>query len=170
MALPQGGLIICDTGTGRFVEINENKDVVWKYRNPLTSSGLATQFDNIDGLNNQAFRAEKYPSNFAGFIGKDLTPIGTIENENSLSEECLLALPEETNSSTIKIINPAVNDQVEFTESIQAKTIQLLNLSGEIIFQWNNVEGKILNFSNLSKGVYIVRIPEMQFQERIIIL
>lgn len=169
ISLPQGGFMICETSTGRFIEINENKDVVWQYRSPLTEFGIASQFSDINGINNTMFRATKYPSNFVGFIGKDLTPLGIIENSNSISDDCVLDLTVKSEEPTMIIINPVVNGQIEFTKSIVTQKVQLLNLAGELIFQWNSVDEKILNLPIISKGVYILSIPEREFQERIIV-
>jgi hypothetical protein len=52
--------------------------VIWLYVNPVGPSGVLTQGDDPNGLQN-AFRCSRYASDFAGFDGRDLTPGGPIE-------------------------------------------------------------------------------------------
>lgn len=170
VSLPLGGFMICESATGQIIEINEDKDSVWMYRSPVTELGIAFQFSDLNGFNNQMFRATKYPFNFPGFIGNDLTPTGPLENANTLTESCILGIQEDAEVSNFQIVNPVMDGQIEFIKAIQVKNVQLLNLKGEIICEWNGVFGQILTLPDLSKGVYIVRIPEAHFQERIIIL
>ena len=63
---------------GEFYEIDPGGELVWLYVNPVGPSGVLTQGDEPNGLQN-AFRCSRYASDFAGFDGRDLTPGGPIE-------------------------------------------------------------------------------------------
>lgn len=84
---PNGNLTVCEAGRGRFFEIDPAGNVVWHYQNPdagfiVSQGGTSGNFD--------CYRAEKYPPNYAAFTGRDLTPMGIIENANSVSDNCTI--------------------------------------------------------------------------------
>ena len=64
--------------------------------NPVVNTGPLTQGDTIpitsNGWGNPTFRCTKYPTNFSGFIGKDLTP-GSFIELNPLSSSCEMISP-----------------------------------------------------------------------------
>ena len=76
--LENGNTLICDGAHGTFFEIDSLENIVWKYINPVVNIGPLTQGDTIpitsNGWGNPTFRCTKYPINFSGFIGKNLTP------------------------------------------------------------------------------------------------
>jgi hypothetical protein len=59
---------------------------VWKYSNPVNHNGPQT--DGEVSNNNALFRCEFYPDTFAAFIGKNLSPKGTLE-KNPLPYSCI---------------------------------------------------------------------------------
>ena len=82
-SLPNGNFIICEFSTGKISEINKAGNHLWTYINP-SGKEVFNQFDIP--VANGLFRAEKYPSNYVGFMGKDLSSQGIIENQNDNSE------------------------------------------------------------------------------------
>ena len=89
--LANGNTLICDGAHGTFFEIDTLENIVWKYINPVVNTGPLTQGDTIpitsNGWGNPTFRCTKYPTNFSGFNGKDLTP-GSFIELNPLSSSC----------------------------------------------------------------------------------
>ncbi len=76
--LEDGHTLICEGETGRFFEIDGDERIIWQYVNPVDNSGPRRQgSDTLD--NNQVFRCRRYPPDYPGFTGKDLTPSGPIE-------------------------------------------------------------------------------------------
>lgn len=75
--LANGNTLICEGVGGRFLEVNQEKEIVWEYVNPVNAAGIMTQGDALVG--NNVFRCTKYPYDYPAFIGKDLTPQGFIE-------------------------------------------------------------------------------------------
>jgi len=82
--LSNGNFLINAGSPGYIFEIDENRDRVWEYVIPLFGDTPATQGSNVN--NNGTFRAYKFPKDFVGFEGVDLTPGEPIENDpNPLS-------------------------------------------------------------------------------------
>jgi hypothetical protein len=84
--LPNGNTLI-DSGThGRFIEVTLSGETVWEYVNPVVLNGPLGKTDVIPSdparageFMNACFRVLRYPLDYIGFAGKDLTPSGTIE-------------------------------------------------------------------------------------------
>jgi hypothetical protein len=69
---------------GELVEVTHDGGIVWHYINPVAAYGPMKQGDKIPetpkgGRNNWVFKARRYPPDFPGLQGKDLTPKGYIE-------------------------------------------------------------------------------------------
>ena len=86
--LPNGNTLIAEGMTGRIFELEGGSDaLVWEYVNPIVQTGPLSQGDVIPAfgppgsrrLQNAVYRALRYGADFAGFDGRDLTPIGAIE-------------------------------------------------------------------------------------------
>jgi len=82
--LPNGNTLICDGTHGRLFEITPEKELVWDYLCPVSNNGIMNQGDEIelDIRNHQynaVFKVHRYPSDFPGFEGKDMTPGEPIE-------------------------------------------------------------------------------------------
>ena len=83
--LPNGNTLICEgRGTttndaANFLEVTDAGDVVWRYVNPVNNSGPVAQGTTPDVQHN-SFRVTRYPLDFPGFDGEDLTPDGPLES------------------------------------------------------------------------------------------
>ncbi len=82
--LPNGNTLICAGVLGTFFEVTSAGETVWKYVNPVVRGGTLAQgerpgVDERGHYLNAVFKVHRYPPDFAGFAGRDLTPIGPIE-------------------------------------------------------------------------------------------
>jgi len=83
--LPNGNTLICAGIFGDLFEVTTNGTIVWRYICPETDAPLAQDSTvpsdpaRPDQLLNAVFRVNRYPTNYPGLAGKDLTPRGTIE-------------------------------------------------------------------------------------------
>jgi hypothetical protein len=84
--LPNGNTLICSGPTGHFFEVTEGKEVVWEYINPHSMRGITTAQTDADGNMHMTFRCFRYPADYPGLAGKDLTPMGTITGEPAWGE------------------------------------------------------------------------------------
>lgn len=158
-SLDNGNMLICETGISRFSEITKNGTLVWSYLNP-SGSGIANQYDIITG-SNSIFRAEKYPLNYPGFSGQNLTPQGIIEDKNDSSAACIsLALDiVEINKNTISVVNPIQNGCIQFNETVVLDELKVLDINGKVVLKNKNFNGTKLN-ANLSPGLYFLQLTK----------
>jgi hypothetical protein len=75
---PNGNALACLGDQGVFVEVTRDSTVVWKYVSPVGKDRVATQGQLP--LGTSVFKIDRYPANHPAFVGKDLTPRGTLES------------------------------------------------------------------------------------------
>lgn len=158
-SLPNGNFFICETTLGQISEITKNGNLVWTYKNPSGFS-LYNQFDSIAD-DNSLFRAEKYPMDYPGFSGKDLTPKGIIENQNSNSDSCINNNNNsgitDINSEIISIVNPVENGKIQFNKSISLNSITIIDMTGKLVYTHGKFNGNSLEI-NLKPAIYILQL------------
>ncbi|WP_179344057.1 aryl-sulfate sulfotransferase [Winogradskyella ursingii] len=160
-ALPNGNLIFCESSKGQLVEINPSGDIVWVYRNPSGQSSIIDQFSSEEEITtNVLFRAEKYPSNYSGFNGKDLTPGNIIEDVNSNSEACNEALSV-SDSDLIEPIsllyNPIEDNTVFFNSQLHPLTLlNLYHIDGKLIMKNVQADSNKFYLPQIEKGIYFI--------------
>ena len=81
--LPNGNTLTGEGTKGRFREVSTDSQLVWSYMNPETDSGITYQGDTVKhgpvGWESNAFRTVRYPPDYPGLAGHDLTPGYPIE-------------------------------------------------------------------------------------------
>ena len=88
--LPNGNTLICAGVRGTFFEVTPAGETVWEYVNPVVHNGILAQGEK-SGLDhrghswNAVFKIHRYPVDYPALAGKDLTPIGPIEQPASLA-------------------------------------------------------------------------------------
>ncbi|MCG9792939.1 aryl-sulfate sulfotransferase [Flavobacterium algicola] len=167
-SLPNGNFIICESSLGQVSEITKTGKHVWTYKNPSGTS-LFNQFESVSPFFNSIFRAEKYPINYKGFSGKDLTPKGTIENENSISNTCATLSIVQNEINTIKIINPVIENILRFNQNIKLDVIKIIDVNGKEVFKTKNFINDHIRL-NVKSGLYIIEFEKEKIIKRIKIL
>ena len=165
--LPNGNVIISETSSGRVSEITKSGTLLWSYKNPTgsivnSSPTYYPQFSSITGSANSFFRAEKYPADFAGFIGQNMTPnsASIIEDQNSLSAACIAGLGNnEPILQSLFILNPVCNHTIQFSKSITADTVTIYDTNGRLVYTQNSFDGDKIEI-NLSSSVYFMQIRQ----------
>jgi hypothetical protein len=93
--LPGGHSLICEGNQGDAIELNENQEVVWRYRVPLSSTGVnlpqpVAQGTMLAPMQNLVFRMERFGLNHPAFEGQNLSPQGVIELNPSPLASCAM--------------------------------------------------------------------------------
>jgi len=84
--LPNGNTLICSGPTGHFFEVTADKEVVWEYIQPIKATGIQTiQYDS-DANAMMTFRCLRYPADYPGLAGKDLTSMGKITDRAGIEK------------------------------------------------------------------------------------
>ncbi|MDY0104376.1 MAG: aryl-sulfate sulfotransferase [Lentimicrobium sp.] len=156
--LPNGNMMLCETSKGQASEISKSGDVLWVYKNPTGLNGnVYDQFEtNIS--DNNLFRAEKYPVEYAAFAGIDLTPQGIIENVNQFSEDCFITLSIEAHDfDNLTIINPVRQNRIMFNQYLNLTMLSIVDISGRIVYTKKQFAGNTLSI-NLAPSLYIIKL------------
>ncbi|WP_299336847.1 aryl-sulfate sulfotransferase [uncultured Psychroserpens sp.] len=171
-SLPNGNLLISQTSKGQFAEITKTGQLSWVYKNPTgNGTSIFNQFDQISNSENSVFRAEKYPADYSGFIGQDLTPQTIIENNNTMSENCIASLSTNIlNLNTLKLINPVVNNVIRFNSYVYFDKVSIVDIQGRSIKTIRNFNGSTLAI-NLSPAIYFITLENetMRLIKKIIV-
>ena len=173
--LPNGNVLICIGGSGRFIETTTSGMQVWEYINPVKNTGVISQ--GTTPSMNSVFRCTYYPSSYTGFASHTLIPGKTIENSNTISDSCHLVLGIESNSDSNKLKiypNPAKEKiNISFID-IESKnvSVQIFNTIGEIVYVTDEeVKGVlVIDIQSFETGMYVVKVDSERgsFSERFI--
>jgi len=85
--LPNGDTLICSGTHGRFIEVTPAGETVWEYINPVSTKTMGyadpppSDPARAEEFMNACFRVLRYPVDFPGFKGRDMTPKGVIETD-----------------------------------------------------------------------------------------
>ena len=154
-SLANGNVLICESSKGQITEVEKQTgNVIWVYKNPLGSQ-LYPQGSAIPSRDNSIFRAQRYSDSFSGFVSRDLSPKGLIENSNSVSSACITLDVEEEFLEGLRIANP-VEEQIVFSQEIEVN-LKIFNLAGQLVVQIENFVGAELPVV-LPSGIYVIEL------------
>jgi len=155
--LPNGNLLICSSIQGRIFEVNALEEIVWEYKSPVTTNGIVGRDLPADQpfISDRNFRAIKYPRDFVGFTGKDLSPGEPIEGEPW--PECAIPLAAENNLNAMEMYpNPAEDKLfIRHRDAYAPLSVKLLTAQGRELASVSGVGEIVLDISNLASGVFI---------------
>jgi len=109
---PNGNIITCEAVKGRFMEFDTEGNLLWQYQCPVDYGSVLSQGERST---NGSYKVEKYNSNYAGLLGRELCGSKIIENENEVSDDCLkywspkMAFLENINGAEVKFTLAAQN-------------------------------------------------------------
>lgn len=158
--LPNGNTLICTGRYGYSFELTPDNEIVWEYKTPRIGPNPATQGDTLAINNNLTFRLNRYPTDYAAFDGRDLSPKGWIELEPD-EEFCdeLVSTEEFLLEEMFKIYpNPTSDLLVIEWDGVKYVDISVHNLLGHKLMSYPQCSGgrKYMSTSNLENGLYLV--------------
>lgn len=163
--LSNGNVLICDGPSGIFTEVDSLGTTVWQYVNPINQMGVTNQ-GNIPSQN-LAFRCSFYPSDYIGFANQVLTATTIIENTNSNTDTCTLALSNSQNITFSNQISIYPNPAAQFitiechNNGFDNLAIEIVDNLGRIIYHTaglNASNNHIVDVSKFAKGLYFISI------------
>ena len=98
---PNGNTLICYGTHGSLFEVTASGQTVWSYSNPETTAPLAqgtpipADAHMAGQFYNEVFKVHRYAATYAGLLGKDLAPRGTVETYTGAAVDTVgLGLPD----------------------------------------------------------------------------
>ncbi len=159
--LPNGNTLICEGTSGHFFEIDADENIVWRYINPVTNSGILSQGDDPEDntVNNNVFRVEKYASDYAAFVGRDLSPGPPIELDPDLTQCAILSVDDIALHDISIHPNPVVNF-VHINSDQEIEKIEVFDVQGrKIKVEYSK---KNINFTSFNSGIYFLKIYTLE--------
>lgn len=169
--LENGNTLIGIGRSGKAIEISPDEEIVWEYITPLQGGEPVAQLTELPLSANLTFRMERYPVDFAGFYGQDLTPGEPLELEPIYLAGCAPISVEEYGTADFEIYpNPASQQVViQLEEAGQNTLIEVYNFIGEQVHSARGNGDLIqLDVSHLAGGSYLVRVNQ-QFSQKLLI-
>ena len=161
--LPTGNTIICEGEQGRIFEVTYSGEKVWEYVNPATVNGIISSTDVIPMAGggafqgNLVFRADKYPANFPGFAGHDLSN-GTHLETNPIISSCIVGVDDFVTEEQFNIYpNPTVG--LLTLEGLTGADLRVYDMSGRLIRSALVMsENEQLDLTGSPSGIYLIGI------------
>jgi Arylsulfotransferase (ASST)/Secretion system C-terminal sorting domain len=155
--LPNGNILILSGRNGYIFEITKDNQVVWEYIVPLRNGNQVNQNTKLNINDNTNFRANRYPINFQGFQGKDLSPKGHIElTPNSDYCNILVSNDDIKISHDIKIYPNPSSEYINVFVPNQTQAV-LINSAGIKLKDLQLSPGENeLNITDLRTGLYFI--------------
>ena len=155
--LPNGNLLICSSIQGKVFEVTPAKEIVWEYRSPITLNGIVGRDLPSDQpfMSDRNFRATKYPRDFVGFVGKNLSPKEPIEGEPW--PDCAIPVAVENSINKLEMYPNPADDKlyIKHPNASGHLTVKLLTAQGMELKVATGVGEIVLDISNVSSGVLI---------------
>jgi hypothetical protein len=153
--LQNGNVIICNGAHGDFFEINNSKNKIWEYINPVTQDSISWQGDTA--VSNNVFHCIFYPSSYSGFAGKTLTPGLPVEH-HPLPDSCDLTVnvSEYISGKDIAIFPNPASDRIKIKTDADRFIITIYNIEGQQIFVAKDTKEIVVN--GLPEGIYIISV------------
>ncbi|MFC1732418.1 aryl-sulfate sulfotransferase [candidate division KSB1 bacterium] len=153
--LDNGNVLICEGPVGKLFEIDNMKNKVWEYINPVSASGPMVQGSVPN--NNAVFKIEFIPVGFPGLNNYNLTPGNPIEI-NPLNYTCILANTQGTEEyfpeKTISCYPSPANEIIYIETDFEEYSIFLYSMQGQQLFTGMNI--KEIQLTNFSNGIYLL--------------
>ena len=159
--LPNGNVLLNAGRFGYAFEMTPDNEIVWEYVTPLRAGMAVSQGEMLSINNNLTFRMKRYPADFEGFDGKDLSSQGYIEMNPDTNYCALLTSVEQIMIDDAFNIYPNPADEritVEW-DGMKYAQLELYSLQGQKLESMTASGGRLyLDTRQYQNGVYLVAI------------
>jgi len=145
--LPNGNIYVTVGRSGRSLELTTDGELVWEYVIPGA---------------NYIFRSEKYPTDYAAFDGRDLSPKGYIQDQVGI--DCQLSSTSKPSGTELLEINLRIQGGKLLIDAEQRSVAyKLFNLHGQLISKASRpATFHQTDLSGLPSGNYLVQLISNQ--------
>jgi hypothetical protein len=147
--LPNGNIYITVGFPSDFLEVKVDGTPVWKY--------------TLD-FSTYIFRSEKYPNDFPGFAGRDMTGSGTVETPSS-SYNCQLftSTQEQTDQNLLNLhYDPSTYELRIKNISSTNNRLEIRNLQGQLMHMIHDIDNNTqIVLDNIPMGIYIITFNDL---------
>ena len=153
---PNGNTLITVGGSGEMIEIDKDKNVVWRYVVPVRGAMPNTQGE-VPALNT-IFRSYKYPLDYPAFTNNNISIGEPIELEPD-NNFCLLLPTSELTEQVkpIELFGNLIDHELRLYSS-QELSINILDINGQIQQVYDlKIGEQILSLPSLAPGMYFLR-------------
>lgn len=157
--LDNGNILACLGISGRILEINEEKEIVWEYINPVDPFGPVTQGATTTGRS--LFRADKYSTDYEGLISFNLHPGPPLE-KNPIPYVCdgMLVNSVEKGIKSKKLTiypNPTSNYlSLDLDDRILETKYKIYDKLGRLILEGYISLNRQIDIREIKRGLYIL--------------
>ncbi len=156
--LPNGNVLICESGRGRIIEVDTTNAVVWQYISPASASGMAAQGTVPQG--NPLFRAYKYAGDGPELTGFSLVPGAHLE-QNPIFTACdsvasVVATPGSADLSIYA--NPFHDELTIAAPSNGTMRVTITDVTGRMVSEATVHERTTFDTQSWAHGPYFARI------------
>ena len=159
--LPNGNTLITVGQSGNIFEVDEQKEIVWNYQNPVSSQPLP-QGGSANGT--ALFRSYKYGEDYPAFIDKEIIPGEPIELDPIATSCGIVAVDEGPFGNIDFNIYPNPVEDFLFIDfsgmdtyndlKLEVVTLTGIKATNQDLQAYNN----IVDLSFLEKGIYFLNI------------
>lgn len=168
--LPNNNYLICVGRIGYSFEITPDNEIVWEYVTPLKAGRFASQGDSLAVNDNLTFRIKRYPTDYSAFESRDLTPLYYLELNPDTAFCDMITPVQELSQSDFNIFpNPARNELNISKSDIIPSDIRIYNIHGQLVKEVRNfISGSSVDLSNISSGIYLVKVGDQPVRKLVI--
>jgi len=166
--LPNGNTLYASNTNAIMKEINSDNELVWHYISPVSSTGPIAQGESTTNAGGQSthytFRAERYPLDYPGFVGKDLCPGEPIELL-PWPYDCVTTTVgvEELSSVDVKLYPIPAQDYITVDTDKIFKTYSIYDINGRML--QSGIFDIIIPLDQLEIGMYTIEFQSEDEQE-----
>jgi len=169
--LPNGNTLVSTGRHGYVYEINSANEIVWEYEIPLLAGAPIDQGTQLSINQNLIFRTYRYPTDFSGFDGKDLSSKGYLESNPDTTFCALILNTNEYEKNSLFSVSPNPSSSVlNLTLSegnlSQKNKIEIFDVNGRSIYTHTFFgHTSVINCQNWLPGIYFIKLNSTNTQK-----
>ncbi|HMR89076.1 MAG TPA: aryl-sulfate sulfotransferase [Saprospiraceae bacterium] len=165
--LPNNNILMLSGSSGYITEMTQDKEIVWEYVVPLKGGQPQETNATLASMENNTFRAYKYPSDYLAFMGKDLTPKGNIELNPDLTLCDRLVGSEDFTSAKTYIYPNPTSEYLWVSGGLKPfNSVLITDQNGRLVKELTKYNGlEPISVSDLPAGIYYISLNNLNAEQ-----